>query len=479
MEKRKDTKPDGSNAVVTGEHTANMRKTAQKLTDVDQENEKTNTEPATQYKRINNFLASVFIILFGAAVFTNIAAQSTTFYVSETTGGSARSADGSKEKPYKDLQVAMDKAVAGSLILVAEGNYLGTSNQGYLEMKIPVSIQGGYSTDFSSRDVMKHRTTIQPTTECNGLSGSRALLSIGDPNKPRAFVISGEIVIDGIIFDKGLSNGYHPIEGNPEGVETGMLLHAPTEGVNNGVTTVKSVEQPLIYLANCSGNVTITNCVFINGTNYGIRGNWDGGNWKIINNIFVNNAFAAVEIASGMKAGEYGTHVDFGYNTVLFNWSRLKDLGDMGYGYRFMTGVNSDVHHCIIGGSTFAGLDRTRTDTPANEQKRKTGSEDNYFFLNKKGDLTLPSQGGLYLTVWCKDFEDREEFHKYERNAELDGALLKGKINEAYLEGFISVAYKESTDYNPNSAANLFRSAMGMNQVGTIDRKSTRLNSSH
>ena len=76
--------------------------------------------------------------------------------------------------------------------------------------------------------------------------------------------------------------------------------------------------------------------------------------------------------------------------------------------------------------------------------------------------------GGLYLTVWCKDFEDREELHKYERNAELDGALLKGKINEAYLEGFISVAYKESTDYNPNSAANLFRSAMGMNQVGTM-----------
>ena len=68
MEKRKDTKPDGSNAVVTGEEpTVNKRKTVQKLTDVDQENVKTNTEPATQYKRINNFLASVVIILFGAA----------------------------------------------------------------------------------------------------------------------------------------------------------------------------------------------------------------------------------------------------------------------------------------------------------------------------------------------------------------------------------------------------------------------------
>ena len=402
---------------------------------------------------------------------TPIKSNGNTYYVSASTGGSSRSADGSIEKPYKDLQVAIDKASAGSLILVAEGNYLGTSDQGYIEMKIPVSIQGGYSTDFSTRDVLKYRTTIQPTPECNGLSGARALLSIGDPNKPRAFIISGEIVIDGIIFDKGLSNGYHPVEGKPEGVETGMLVHAPTDGVNNGIKEVKSVEQPLIYLANCKGNVTITNCVFMNGTNYGIRGNWDGGNWKITNNVFINNAFAAVEIASGMKAGEYGTNVDFGYNTVLFNWSRLKDLGDMGYGYRFMTGVNSDVHHCIIGASTFAGLDRTRTDTPDNEKKRKTGSEDNFFFLNKKGDLTLPSQGGLYLTVWAKNFEDREELYKYERNQELNGALLKGKINEAFLAGFINIAYSEKTDYDPNSSANQFRSAMGMNQVGTMTSK--------
>ena len=426
------------------------------------------TDTNTQYMSVNSFLACVIILLINVTMITNVVAQNSTFYVSVTTGGSSRSADGSKEKPYKDLQVAMDKAAPNTLILVAEGNYLGTSDQGYLEMKIPVSIQGGYSTDFSTRNVLKHRTTIQPTPECNGLSGSRALLSIGDPNKPRTFEITGEIVIDGIIFDKGMSNGYHPQEGKPEGVETGMLLHAPTDGVNNGIQKVKSVEQPLIYLANCSGNVTIQNCVFINGTNYGIRGNWAGGNWKITNNLFINNAFAAVEIASGMKTGEYGVNVDFGYNTVLFNWSRLKDLGDMGYGYRFMTGVNTDIHHCIIGCSIFAGIDRTRMDTPENEKKRKTGSEDNYYFLNKRGDLTLPSAGGLYLTIWAKAFEDRDELYKYERNAELDGSLLKGKINEAYLEGFISVTYKESTDYNPNSAANTFRSAMGMNQVGTM-----------
>lgn len=407
----------------------------------------------------------------GSAQTSNVTTKGATYYVSATTGGSLRTADGSKAKPWKDLQVAMDKAVAGDLILVAEGNYLGTSDQGFLVMNVPVSIQGGYSPDFATRNPVKHRTMIQPTPECNGLSGSRALLSLGDPNKPGQFKITGEIIIDGIIFDKGLSNGYHPRDGKPEGVETGMLVHAPTEGENNGIQKVKSVEQPLVYLTNGSGNVTIQNCVFINGTNYGIRGNWSGGKWKIVNNLFINNAFAAVEIASGLRTGDYGNYVDFGYNTVLFNWARTKDLGDMGYGYRFMTGVNSDVHHCIIGCSTFAGLDRTRMDTPENEKKRQTGSEDNYFFLNKKGDLTLPSGGGLYLTVWCKSFEDREELYKYERNTELDGSLLKGKINEAYLSGFISMTYSEKTDYDPNSSANQFRAAFGMSQAGSISIK--------
>ncbi|MDR2010435.1 MAG: hypothetical protein LBQ22_08130 [Bacteroidales bacterium] len=93
------------------------------------------------------------------------------------------------------------------------------------------------------------------------------------------------------------------------------------------------------------------------------------------------------------------------------------------------------------------------------------------FFLNKKGDLTLPSGGGLYLTIWCKNFEDREELYKYERNSELDGSLLKGKINEPFLSGFISMTYKESTDYDPNSSANQFRSAFGLNQVGSMTIK--------
>jgi hypothetical protein len=103
---------------------------------------------------------------------------------------------------------------------------------------------------------------------------------------------------------------------------------------------------------------------------------------------------------------------------------------------------------------------------------RKTGAEDNYFFLNKMGDIELPG-GGMGTRVWCKNFEDREELYKYDRNEELgnNAGGFKGILNTAYLEGFLNATYSESTDYNENSPANTFRSAMGLNKQGAMTTK--------
>ena len=411
------------------------------------------------------------IALIAAAASIN--AMAATLHVSATTGGAGRSADGSKEKPWRDLQVALDRAQPGDTILVAAGNYLGTSDQGFLMMTNPVNIVGGYTDDFSSRDVLKNRTLVQPTTAQNGTSNTRALLSIGDPNKVRTFQAGdGGVTIDGIIFDRGFSNGYHPTKGQPKGVETGMLINPPGQGINSGVDKVITIVMPLIYLSNGFGDINIKNCLFANSGNYAIRGTWSMGKITIFNNVFVNNTYAAVEIPGGGKDGEFSLTVDFGYNTALFNWARTNDLLDMGYGYRFMNNASSDVHHSIIGCSTLGGLDRTRVETtPAIEKKKQTGAEDNAFFLNKQGDLVLPSGGGKWTLVWAKGFEDREELYKYERNIELPAEALKGKINEAYLDGFISANNTESVLLDRNSPANQFRSAFGMNLQASATTK--------
>ena len=389
-------------------------------------------------------------------------------YVSSENGNNRN--DGSKDKPFKNIQKAIDDAPDGATIYVAQGNYYGLLNKGTINITKPVKIYGGYSADFTTRDVLKYPTMVQPTAESNGSQDGQGTVQI------QVRKAGSEVVIDGLIFDRGNSIAYNPKgEGKPEGVASPMMQPIGTAGIGGPDLTeagIQTTQTSQIYLDNPQCNITISNCAFINAPNYGIRGNFREGKALITNNIFINNRMAACEIPG--SDAQKNVAIEFTYNTVLFSWSRLKDFADMGYGYRYMTGADSYVHHNIIGLSTFSGLDRTRVDSnAAKEKQRVTTAEHNIFFLNKQTDLTMPG-GGMFLRVKAEDFDDVEQLAAVEGNKSLtDPAVFKGKINEAYLNGFISATYKETTDYNPNSAANTFRSAMGMNQVGTMQSSAT------
>ena len=386
-----------------------------------------------------------------------------TLYVNSASGSNRN--DGSKEKPFKNLQKAIDVAADGASIYVAEGNYFGMLDKGTINITKPVKIYGGYAPDFSSRDILKYLTMVQPTPESNGSQDGQGTVQI-QVNKP-----GSEVVINGIIFDRGNSISYNPKgEGQPEGVASAMMQPIGIAGLGGPDLTTAGVlttQTSQIYLDNPQCNITISNCAFINSPNYGIRGNFRAGKIVITNNIFINNRMAACEIPG--SDAQKNVVVEFTYNTILFSWARLKDMADMGYGYRYMTGADSYVHHNIIGCSTFSGLDRTRVDSnKAKEAQRITTAEHNIFFLNKQTDLTIPG-GGMFLRVKADNFDDVEQLAEVAGNKSLtDPTIFKGKVNAAYLSGFLSATYKESTDYNPNSAANTFRSAMGMNQVGTM-----------
>ena len=411
----------------------------------------------------------IFIISLVSCVFCATLAQAQSpLYVSSENGSNRN--DGSKGSPFKNIQKAIDAASDGTTIYVAQGNYFGLLNKGTINITKPVKIYGGYSSDFATRDVLKYQTLVQPTPESNGSQDGQGTVQI------QVRKAGSEVVIDGIIFDRGNSISYNPKgEGKPEGVESPMMQPIGTAGIGGpdlttpGVLTTQTAQ---IYLDNPLCNIIVSNCAFINAPNYGIRGNFREGKILISNNIFVNNRMAACEIP-GSDAQKNVT-IEFVHNTVLFAWARLKDMADMGYGYRYMTGADSYVHHNIIGLCTFSGLDRTRVDSSKEkEAKRITTAEHNIFFLNKQTDLTMPG-GGMFLRVKAQDFDDVEQLAKVAGNKSLtDPAIFKGKINEAYLNGFLSATYKESTDYNPNSAANTFRSAMGMNTVGTMQSSAT------
>lgn len=408
------------------------------------------------------------LLLIAVAMLFTVGANAQTYYVSKSTGSNRN--DGSKNAPFKNIQKAIDAVPEGSTIYVAEGNYFGTLDKGNIPVTKCVKIYGGYSTDFSKRDVLKYRTLVQPNAASNGTATGLGTMII-KVNNP-----AGEVVIDGLLFDRGNSISYNVRgEGKPNGVESPMMNPIGTSGkggANLDETNVLTTETREIYLENpnCK-QITIRNCAFVNAPNYGISGQFHS-TLLIDNNIFINTRMIACDVWGG--DAKDNMKVEFCNNTVLFTWTRLKDFGDMGYGFRYNNRTNSYVHHNIIGCSAFAGLDRGRTDTPKDREAQKvTTSEHNMFFLNKRGDLALPG-GGTFMMVNCEDFEEVEQLAEIDGCVRLtDPSVLKGKINEAYLNGFINASYKETLSSNSNSPENQFRQAMGMNQTGKMTSSST------
>ena len=102
-------------------------------------------------------------------------------------------------------------------------------------------------------------------------------------------------------------------------------------------------------------------------------------------------------------------------------------------------------------------------------QRKICSAEDNRFFMNK-GDIVIAgTSGGAWLYVPGKRFDEVMMLKGYERNAELGAdSKLKEVINPAYLKGYATLEIFQESSYDPNSAANLYREAHGMNKQGTM-----------
>ncbi len=403
-----------------------------------------------------------------AAPSVNAKIPGNALYVSSSTGSNRN--DGSKSAPLKNIAKALELAPAGATIVVAEGNYFGMLNSGNIVITKPVTLLGGYSSDFSERDILKHRTLIQPTSASNGSASGNGTIQIRSIQAP-----NDKVVIDGFILDRGNSISYNARgEGKPEGVDCPMMNPIGVAGIGGESLTdnpVNTTETAIIYFDGYQGvinsvNVYVRNCTFVNCPNFGIIGMLKGGSLNVENNVFVNVRMATLDVrGADIKSV---IPINFRYNTVLFVWSRLKDLGDMGYGYRMIPGTSNTVENNIFGCATFSAIDRTHVDSDkTREAMRKDVVKGNIFFLNRQTDLTLPG-GGMFLRVSANDFDDVEQLSAVSGNKVLtDPSLFNGKINKAYLQGFLNLKTSSNMSVDYNSSANQFRSAFGMNLQGT------------
>lgn len=367
---------------------------------------------------------------------------------------------GTVDAPMKNIDKALSAAMPGQEIKVAGGTYMGTFNIGYLETDKPIRLRGSFDPTFTNQDIENHPTVFQPDNASAG-SSRKPLLQFTNE-------IDGSL-IEGFVWDMGERNLYSPKEGLLEGIEGGRMLKS-TEQITGFNSTVEEAHIKILSKTK-GGDLTVRNCVFVNGASYAILGGNRSGNYKILNNVFVANRMAALEIF-GTCAGSNQQrdmvacgNVEIAYNTILFTWSRLKDLMDMGYGIRFMTKLTYDVHHNIVGTTIKGGLDNSRF---CRDDFIKV--YDNIFFGNKDGDLYYTPASNTKLNLRVDQFEDLE-FERVDNN--LDQLPSEMSIYQPYLKGFYNVQYSETTNYDPNSPENYWARALGMNQSGTMQSNVT------
>ena len=224
------------------------------------------------------------------------------YYVS-IEKGSAR-AEGTKDAPMKDIQKAIDSAADGDVIRIAQGNYLGPLDRGWIQIKGKyVSLEGGWNDDFTERNPLKYITRIQPGIEQRGTIGQGLLMIESTANR------NGQIIVDGLFFDLGLVHEYAKADptderfGCPEGCETGRIM--PVGNPPN--KTIRLIGGKV------AGKLVIRNCMFLNASFNGIIMTNMGGDWEICNNVFVSNLYASCEINGGLNqtTSAHQSTVDF------------------------------------------------------------------------------------------------------------------------------------------------------------------------
>lgn len=110
---------------------------------------------------------------------------------------------GTIDAPYGALWKAMEKAIRGDVIHVAEGVYFGKGDSGAFIVKVPnLTMTGGYSSDFSSRDPFENMIVLKRTQDYKGDN-------TGLPNG----IISGiddhsHFILDGFVLEGRTRNKY-------------------------------------------------------------------------------------------------------------------------------------------------------------------------------------------------------------------------------------------------------------------------------
>ena len=271
--------------------------------------------------------------------------QGQDYYISPA--GRGRKA--TKDAPAKDLAVILKKLKDGDVVHIAAGKYISKLGRGSDVINKSVSIIGGYSPDFSTRDPWgKYKTIFTGTNDYNrGLTTSRLRIN-GNPNAP--------VLIDGIIVDNGPRNRY-----KTEKHQLILRKANPSKGEN------PTPETPgiKVLMSGEGTSVTIQNCIVMNtAPTQGAIDVQIGKNSKAIirNNLIVNNTGESIMAKTnwhGDTPENFASYV-IENNTILFNWKHDAIASYGGNSLMMDTRVKLIAKNNIFGFGDFGGVNNIK-----------------------------------------------------------------------------------------------------------------------
>jgi hypothetical protein len=165
--------------------------------------------------------------------------------------------DGSLEKPFHDPWQAIRSAGPGDVIHVAAGTYFGRYDRSSWVIDCPnLTILGGYNPDFTARTPWKTPSVFAIFAEYEAVRENNMFGWQGEP--------SG-VTLDGLFFDASGANTYGDKPG--DGIRSWPNMAGAIASFN-------------------AAEVTIRNCIFVNGANGGVE--LSGAGSRFENNLLLN-----------------------------------------------------------------------------------------------------------------------------------------------------------------------------------------------
>lgn len=262
--------------------------------------------------------AGLFLLAASLIASLPLSAIAEDYYVSANRGKGKKA---TLEKPAKDLGNIIKKLKPGDVVHIAGGTYLGRGKSGSDMITVPVSIIGGYSDDFSSRDPWgEHKTILSGVNKSKNWVRTPRLMI--DLMKYREKEMPA-IVVDGLIIDHAERNRYKTDaqqvllrKANPKTKQN------PTPDQGGLVVRVSKTGN---FDEGAHWDVTVQNCVVMNTAPsqgaLSVSGYKDA-KIKIRNNIVINNTGTGIFIGTKYRPGKSEGLPEFivENNTVLFTW---------------------------------------------------------------------------------------------------------------------------------------------------------------